>query len=80
MNCIYCEIKCGIYNCRCPDCRTRLVLREPCKVIRKQLVDSMRKRYGDTEGWKGEPHCGCETNCKRKVNMLSAQEDIGYND
>ena len=78
MSCIYCTIKSGVYDCKCPQCRTRLALAEPCKVIRKQLVESMRKRYGETENWKAEPNCGCDIHCKRRIAKESAKQDVDY--
>lgn len=76
--CKYCDAQGGTYDCRCPYCRTRLALSEPCKVIRKQVVESMLKRYGNTRGWQSEPHCGCEVHCKRRVAKESAKVDVDY--
>lgn len=53
------------YNIRCAHCRTRLALDEPCKLLRRYLVESL----GEVDGWQSEPHCGCERQCKRRMNV-----------
>jgi len=58
----------GIFDIKCPDCRTSIALSEPCKIVRAYVVESMEK-WGATEGWKAEPHCGCGKTCKRKANL-----------
>jgi len=59
----------GIFNITCAGCRTAIALAEPCKLLRKSLVDYIEKRFGSTDNWKSEPHCGCERSCKRKANI-----------
>jgi hypothetical protein len=74
MTCNRCETNSIVFDVSCSHCRTRLALSEPCKIIRKMVVDSMEK-YGETEGWKSEPHCGCEKLCIR-LNNVQKQEVI----
>jgi hypothetical protein len=58
-----------IYNITCEDCRVAIALAEPCKIIRKSMVESMERRWGEVKDWKGEPHCGCDKQCSRLKNM-----------
>lgn len=58
----------GIFDIRCAECRTALALAEPCKLIRKSMVDSMERRWGEVGNWKAEPHCGCKALCVRLLN------------
>lgn len=68
MSCKECEQrggkKGGVFNANCPVCRTALALNEPCKKKRAVLVERLINRWGEVEGWKAEPHCGCERYCK----------------
>jgi hypothetical protein len=70
MTCRDCESRAngysGIFNVSCPDCRTAIAMSESCKLSRKQLVDRMLNKWGDTLGWQSEPHCGCTKVCVRK--------------
>lgn len=59
----------GIFDVSCPQCRTAIALQEKCKLMRKQLVDHMLNKWGDTAGWQAEPHCGCEKVCVRKQRI-----------
>jgi hypothetical protein len=59
----------GLYNIACPDCRTSIALYERCKIARKQMVERMLQKWGPTEGWEAEPHCGCERVCVRKQRI-----------
>ena len=45
---------------------------EPCKLMRKQLVESI-KRYGALAEWRIEPNCGCHNECNRLKNMRLAR-------
>jgi hypothetical protein len=77
MTCEHCEKDSIVFKVSCSHCRTRLALSEPCKIIRKMIVESLEK-YGETEGWKSEPHCGCDKFCVRLNNVQKqtyARED-----
>jgi len=73
MTCRDCESRAngysGIFNVSCPDCRTAIAMSESCKLSRKQLVDRMLNKWGDTMGWQAEPHCGCVKVCVRKQRI-----------
>jgi hypothetical protein len=57
----------GTYQFNCADCRTRFIQSEPCKYLRKILVDFYRSRYGEFIAWQEGKNCGCERICKRKA-------------
>ena len=57
----------GAYAFHCEGCRTRFIQSEPCKYLRKVLVDFYRSRYGEFPAWQEGKHCGCERICKRKA-------------
>lgn len=57
----------GIYHFTCEGCRTRFIQAEPCKYLRKVLVDFYRPRYGEFPAWQEGKNCGCERICKRKA-------------
>ena len=57
----------GSYNFNLECCRTRFIQSEPCKYLRKVLVDYYRPRYGEFPGWQEGKNCGCERVCKRKA-------------
>ena len=59
----------GLFNIACPDCRTSIALYERCKIARKQMVERMLQKWGPTEGWEAEPHCGCTKVCVRKQRI-----------
>lgn len=65
-----------IYNVNCVDCRVALALSEPCKIMRKDMVERMEKNWGEVPDWKKEPHCGCEKQCERLKNMREADESL----
>lgn len=71
MSCQYCEkaktTLTGSYQFNCEGCRTRFIQAEPCKYLRKVLVDFYRSRYGEFPAWQEGKHCGCERICKRKA-------------
>ena len=67
----------GTYSMACPECRTRLVNKEECKKMRATLVEFMRKRWSDTDNWKGEPHCGCKYRCAKAYNKAVADGTVG---
>jgi hypothetical protein len=73
MTCRDCESRAngyyGIFNVSCPGCRTAIAMSESCKLSRKQLVDRMLNKWGDTLGWQSEPHCGCTKVCVRKQRI-----------
>jgi len=55
----------GGYSFTCFGCRQRLLLDEPCKMMRETLANMLRK-WGDLPDWKVEPNCGCMKSCKRR--------------
>jgi len=55
----------GIYQMTCLGCRQRLLIDEPCKLMRQSLANSM-ERWGEVPEWKVEPNCGCGRVCKRR--------------
>jgi hypothetical protein len=70
--CKYCNTL-GAYAMTCRKCRHRLLMNEPCKLLRKYQADSI-KRYGELDNWQIEPHCGCNGNiCQRLKNMRLAR-------
>lgn len=68
LNCAECENRAagyvGLFNITCAACRTALAQHEPCKVLRKQMVEDMEK-WGDTPDWQLGAACGCKKACKR---------------
>ncbi len=64
----------GIYRMTCRGCRNRLLMDEPCKMLRKLIADSLKK-WGEVDEWQIEPHCGCKGKCKRLENMRLAEID-----
>lgn len=69
MECGYCEqakIKphCGTFDLKCPTCRVRFLLSEPCKVLRQYMAEDMARKF-DVPEWQIEPNCGCKHRCKR---------------
>lgn len=71
-NCPNCAKQGGIYDMKCPNCRHRILMSEPCKVLRKQIADSIIK-YGQVAEWRTIPNCGCQGECKRLRNMRLAK-------
>jgi hypothetical protein len=63
----------GIFDVSCPVCRTSIALSQPCKIARKFLVERMLNKWGPTEGWEVEPHCGCIKVCKQNQRI---QKDV----
>jgi hypothetical protein len=59
----------GLFNVACPQCRTAIAMSESCKLARKQMVDRMLNKWGETSGWESEPHCGCTKVCVRKQRI-----------
>jgi tRNA(Ile2) C34 agmatinyltransferase TiaS len=55
----------GGYSFTCFKCRERLLLDEPCKMMREMLSITLRK-WGEVPQWKVEPNCGCAKACKRR--------------
>jgi hypothetical protein len=45
--------------------------------MRATLVEFMRKRWADTDNWKGEPHCGCKYRCAKAYNKAVAEGTVG---
>lgn len=55
----------GAYDYKCYTCRERLLMDEPCKLMRQAYVKSLEK-WGEVPDWKREPSCGCGRFCKRR--------------
>lgn len=55
----------GVYKMTCIGCRERLLMDEPCKLMRK-ITASMLAKWGDVPDWKKDPSCGCGIQCKRR--------------
>jgi hypothetical protein len=64
------EKKCagGRYNFACRGCRERVLMDEPCKLMRKSLAASIIL-WGELPDWKREPSCGCLGGCRRQKTM-----------
>lgn len=71
-DCKYCHTSSGIYEYECNGCRNRILLDEPCKIMRKQLAERIQL-FGVVEDWKREPNCGCKGECKRLKTMRENQ-------
>lgn len=65
-----------IYDVTCQDCREALLLAQPCKILRKDMAESLEKRWGPTGDWKREPHCGCGKQCQLLQNKREADENL----
>ncbi|CAB5225471.1 hypothetical protein UFOVP746_21 [uncultured Caudovirales phage] len=73
--CKYCSAQSGIYEYECNGCRNRMLLDEPCKILRKALAERIQL-WGEISDWKTEPHCGCKAECKRMKTMRDNQTHI----
>lgn len=62
----------GVHTMKCAGCRERLLMNEPCKLLRATMAENMR-RYGEEPEWKKEPNCGCDFSCQRLTNMRLAK-------
>lgn len=60
----------------CPACRNRLAMSFFCKVLRADLVKSNEK-WGETENWQQEPHCGCKDYCVMKQRIKRDDSELG---
>jgi hypothetical protein len=49
----------------CVACRERLLMDEPCKLMRQTYAKQMEK-WGEVPEWKKDPNCGCVHACKRR--------------
>lgn len=69
MSCANCEKAktqpVGTYTFNLECCRTRFIQAEPCKYLRKVLVDYYRPRYGEFVAWQEGKNCGCQRVCQR---------------
>lgn len=61
----------GRYNFACRGCRERVLMDEPCKLMRKALAGSV-ELWGEAGDWKRDPSCGCTGECKRRQSMRKA--------
>jgi hypothetical protein len=74
MACQYCEDDSGIFDLHCEKCRQRIAMRQPCKIMRKQLVEEVERQFGFVADYTQEPHCGCDTVCKKKQRIKKNYE------
>jgi hypothetical protein len=74
-NCKYCNSDSGIYEYECNGCRNRMLMDEPCKILRKALSERI-ELWGTVEDWKREPNCGCKGECKRLKTIRDNQNHI----
>lgn len=65
----------GRYAMSCYGCRQRLLLDDPCKVMREVTAKGMEK-WGEIPEWKVEPNCGCKSECIRKKTMRINEEKV----
>ena len=68
------EGKGGFFDISCAACRTAVALSQPCKVLRKEMVERMLNKWGETEGWQAEPNCGCEKVCKKQRRIKESEK------
>jgi len=69
MECKECSTDSIVYRLTCSGCRTRLALSEPCKIVRKYIVEHIEKQWGHVADWKANPNCGCDKVCERLKNV-----------
>jgi hypothetical protein len=74
MTCEYCEKGGGTFNLYCDGCKNRLVMGQPCKIVRKQMAEDIEARWGFLPDYQREPHCGCEKFCKFKQRIKQKHE------
>jgi hypothetical protein len=67
----------GIYSLKCKGCKLRLLLDEPCKIIREILAQGMTK-WGELPEYKIEPNCGCTFACERRQAMRVLHTNANY--
>lgn len=67
----------GIYSLKCIGCRLRLLMDEPCKIIREVLAQGMRK-WGELPDYKKDPSCGCKYTCQRRQSTKMLSSDDRY--
>ncbi len=77
MTCKDCEKSSCVYSFNCSDCRTRFIQSEPCKYLRKVLVDHFSPKYGEFVGWQEGKNCGCDKVCIRKARVTKTVDE-GY--
>jgi hypothetical protein len=65
-----------IYDVTCSICREALLLAQPCKIIRKDMAESLEKRWGPVGDWKREPHCDCDKQCELLQKKREAHENL----
>jgi len=56
-------------------CRGRVLMDEPCKLVRKAMAARVTL-WGETPDWQREPSCGCKSRCKRMMSAEGAQAEI----
>jgi hypothetical protein len=74
MTCELCEKGSGIFDLNCQGCRDRIVMRQFCKIARKEIAEDIEARWGFLPNYKRDPHCGCERVCERKSNTRAKNE------
>lgn len=78
MTCEHYEKNKYVYHFTCEACKTRFIQNEPCKYLRKVLVETYSPKYGDFQGWKEGATCGCDRVCKRKAAIKKPDEQQTY--
>lgn len=67
----------GIYSLKCEGCRLRILMDEPCKIMREVLAKGIT-RWGELPNYKIEPSCGCKFTCQRRQSTKMLNSDDTY--
>ena len=67
----------GVYTLKCAGCRLRILMDEPCKVMREILAQGIKK-WGELPEYKIEPNCGCKKVCERRQSIRALNTDKTY--
>jgi hypothetical protein len=49
-------------------------MRQPCKIMRKDLATEVERQFGLVQDYTREPHCGCDKVCKKKQRIKKNYE------
>ena len=74
MTCDYCEKDNGTFDLHCNGCKNRVVMGQPCKILRKQMAEDIERVWGFLPEYEREPNCGCERVCKFKQRIKKKYE------
>jgi hypothetical protein len=44
-------------------------MRQPCKIMRKDLAGEIERQFGLVQDYTREPHCGCDKVCKKRARI-----------